>query len=79
MVLDILPAVREMSQVLQVLEIFEIWICQIFGSLCPPKGTSTCSKRPTGRYGDGYNNKVYPNINHNFYPLVHVIIRLDGS
>ena len=28
---------------------------------------------------DGDNNKVYLNITDNFYPLVHAIIRLDGS
>ena len=69
----------EMSQVLQVLEILEIWICQIFGVFWPPKVTSNCIKQPTEYDCDANNNEVYPNINDNFYPLVNVITRLNGS
>ena len=68
-----------MFQVLHELEIFEIWICQIFGFFLPPKVTSTRSNRPAERDGDGEKNKVYLIIDDKFYPLVHVIIRLDGS
>ena len=35
-----------MFQVLQVLEIFEIWIFQILGFCLSPKVNSTCSKLP---------------------------------
>ena len=42
---------RKMSQVLQVLEIFEIWICHIFEFCWLPKMTSTLSKRPTEHDG----------------------------
>ena len=55
----------KMSQVLQVLEISEIWICQIFGFFWPPKATSTRSKQPVERYGDSDINKVYLNITDN--------------
>ena len=68
-----------MSRVLQVLEIFEIWICHIFEFCWLPKATSTLTKRPVDHDGDGNNNKVYLDITAYFYPLVHVIIRLDGS
>ena len=65
-----------MSRVLQVLEIFEIWICQVFEFCWLPKETSTLSKRLAEHRGDGNKNKVYLNITDNLYPLVHVIIRL---
>ena len=68
-----------MSRVLQVLQIFEIWICHIFEFCWPPKVTSTLSKQLTEHDGDGDNNKVYLDITDNLYHLVHVIIRLDGS
>ena len=68
-----------MSMVLQVLDIFDIYICLIFGFYWSPKVTSTLSKIPAEHDGDGNNNKVYLNITYDFYPLVHVIIRLDGS
>ena len=68
-----------MSRVLQVLEIFEIWICRIFEFWWPPKATSTLNKGPTENDGDGDNNKVSINITAKFYPLVHVIRRLYGS
>ena len=57
------------------LEIFEIWICQIFEFLWPPKATIALKKRPVERDGDGNNNKVYLNINVNLYYLVYVRIR----
>ena len=57
----------------------EIWICHIFEFYCPPKVTSNLNKRLMDHDGDGDNNKVYLNITANFYPLIHVIIRLDGS
>ena len=63
-----------MSRVLQVLEIFEIWICHIFEFFWLPKVTSALSKQPTEHDDDGNNNKVYLNIAAKFYPLVHVII-----
>ena len=70
-----------MSRVLQVLEIFEIWICHIFEFRWPPKVTSTLSKRPLEHDGDVIEgrryNKVYLNITDNYYLLVHVKIRLD--
>ena len=66
-----------MSRVLQMLEISDIWICHIFEFCWTPKLTSTLSKQPTENDGDGDNNKVYYNITAIFYPLVHVIIRLD--
>ena len=67
-----------MSQVLQVLEIFEIRIYQIFESFWPRQMTSTHIKQLEERYGDGNNNRVYLNITDRLYNLVHVIIRLDG-
>ena len=57
-----------MSRVLQVIDIFEIWICHIFEFYWPPKVTSTLSKQPTEHYGGCDNNKVYINITANFYP-----------
>ena len=68
-----------MSRVLQVLEISEIWIFHILGFYWSPKLASTLSILPTEP--DGYNdkNKVYLNITDNLYPLLHVIIMLDGS
>ena len=51
-----------MSRVLQVLEIFEFWICHIFEFCWLPKVTSTISNLPMENYGDGNNNKVYLNI-----------------
>ena len=41
-----------MFRVLQVLAIFESWICHIFEFFCPPKVTSTLSMRPTEHNGD---------------------------
>ena len=41
--------------------------------------TSTHSNQHMERDFDVNNNKVYPNVNDKFYPLVHVIIGLDGS
>ena len=60
-----------MSRVLQVLEIFEIWIYHIFEFCWSPKVTSTLSKQPTEHDGDEKNNKVYLNITANLFPLVH--------
>ena len=68
-----------MSSVLQVLNISEILICHIFEFCWPPKVTSTLIKRLADHGGDGDNNKVYHNINSNFYSLVNGIIRLYGS
>ena len=67
-----------MPRVLKVLEIIEIWTCHIFKLFRPPKMTSTLIKRPAEHDGDGNNNKVYLDITSNFYPLVYIIIRLDG-
>ena len=67
-----------MSRVLQVLNIIEIWICHIFEFFWLPTVTITLSKRPAEHDGDGNNNNIYLNITYYFYPLVHVIIRLDG-
>ena len=61
-----------MPMVLHVLEISEIWICQIFEFFCPPKMNSTRSKQLMDRYGDGKDNTVYLKVTDNFYPLVHV-------
>ena len=61
------------------LRFYEIWICLIFELGWLLKVTSTLSKQPTEHDGDGKNNKVYLNITAYFYPLLHVIIRLDGS
>ena len=68
-----------MSRVLKVLEIIKIWICHIFKFFWPPKMTNNLINQTTEHDGDGDNNKVYLNITSTFYPLVHVIIRLDGS
>ena len=59
-------------------EIFEIWFCHIFEFFWLSKVTRNISKRLMGLDGDGDKNKVYLNITDNFYPLVNVIIRLDG-
>ena len=67
-----------MSRVLQVIEIFEIWICHIFEFFWPPKLTSTLSKQLAEHGGDDDNNKVYLNITDTFYPIVNDIIRFDG-
>ena len=67
-----------MFRVLQVLEIFEIWICQIFEFYWITKVTSTLGKQLPEHDGDGNNNKLYLKNTAYFYPLVHVIIRLDG-
>ena len=37
------------------LEIFEIWICPIFGFCWPPEVTRTRRKQPTEHDGDGKN------------------------
>ena len=55
-----------MSRVLQVLEIFEIWICHIFELCWPPKVTSTLSKQLMDQDGYGNNNKAYFNITADF-------------
>ena len=68
-----------MSRVLQVHEVFEIWICHIFEFYWLPNVTSTLSKQLTGNDCYGDSNKLYIKITDNFYPLVHVIIRLDES
>ena len=68
-----------MFQVLQVLEISENWIWQTFGFFWSSKVTSTSRKQQMERDGDGSNNKVYIIVTDEFYSLVHVIIRLDGS
>ena len=60
------------------LEISEILIYHIFEFYWPPKVTSTISKQPMEHDGNVENTKVYVNINANLYPLVHVIIKLDG-
>ena len=56
------------------LDIFEIWISIFLNS-------PGCQKRPelSVNDGDGDNKKTYNDITDNYYPLVHVIIRLDGS
>ena len=59
-----------MSQVLQVIEVFEIWICYIFGFFWSPKETSTLGKQPTEYDGDDNKNQVYINITVNLYPLL---------
>ena len=51
---------------LQVLEIFEIFICQIFGFSWLPKVTSTHNKWTTEHDGDGENHKVYIKITGHF-------------
>ena len=53
-------------------------VCHIFEFCWPLKVTSILTKRPTEHYGDGKNNKFYLNITAYLYPLVHVILRLDG-
>ena len=55
-----------MYRVLQVLEIFEFWICHIIGFCWPPKATSTLSKQLMEHDGDGNNNKDYLIITANF-------------
>ena len=70
---------KKMSQVFQVLEVIEIWICHIFGFFSPPKVTSTFRKQPTDRDSDGNNNKFYLKIPINLYSLAHVIRRRYGS
>ena len=68
----------KMSQVLQVLEIFEIWICHIFELCWLPKLTSTISKQPMERDGSGNKNKVYVKIIDIFYLRVHPRSKVDG-
>ena len=68
-----------MFRVVKVLDIFKIWICHIFKFCWPPKVTSTPSKQPAEHDGDGNNNKIQLSITANFYPLVHVIIKLYVS
>ena len=68
---------RQISMVLQVLDIFDIWICHIVELFWLPKVTRTPRKQPTEHDGDGNKNKVYPNTTDYLYPLAHVIIRLD--
>ena len=70
---------RYMSRVLQVFEIFEIWICCIFELCWLPKVTNTLSKRPTESDHDGNNNQVYIKITVNFYILVYVRRSWYGS
>ena len=67
-----------MSRVLQVFEIFEIWICHIFEFFWIPKVTSTISKRLKERDGGGENNKVYVKIIDNSHVIVTDRINLDG-
>ena len=64
--------------VLQVLEIFEIWICQIFEFCWLLKGTITLSKQSTERDCGGDNNKVYAKMIDNFYVIVTDRRKLDG-
>ena len=67
-----------MSRVLQVLEIFKIWICHVFEFCWLPKVTCTLSKQSTGRDGGGDNNKVYVKIIDNFYVIINARRKLDG-
>ena len=67
-----------MSRVLQVLEIFEIWICQILKFCWLPKVTSNLSKQPTERDGGGDNNEAYVKIFENFYVIVTNRRMIDG-
>ena len=67
---------RLMFRVLQVLEIIKIWTCHIFEFCCPPKITSTLSKRPTEHNVDG---KIYVEIIDNLYLIVYDRRRLDIS
>ena len=68
----------KMSQVLQVLEIFEIWICHIFELCWLPKLTSTISKQPMERDGSGNKNKVYVKIIDKSFVIVTARRKLDG-
>ena len=70
---------RKMSQVLQVLEISEIWICHIFEFCWMPKVTITIRKLQSENYDDENDNKVYIKINVSLYPLLHVRRRWYGS
>ena len=67
-----------MSRVLQVVDIFEIWIYQIFEYYWLQKVTSSISKRLTERDGFGDNNKVYVENIDNFYVIVPDRRNLDG-
>ena len=64
---------RKMYHFLQVLEVFEIWICHIFKLFYLTKVTSTLSKRAAECDDYGNNNKLYLKITTKFYPLVNVI------
>ena len=46
-----------MPQVLQVLDIFEIWICQFLEFFWPPKVTMTRSKQRAEHDGDAIEGK----------------------
>ena len=67
-----------MSRVLQVFEIFKIWICHIFEFWWLAKVTINLSKRSTERDGGGDKNKVYVKIIDNFYVIVTARRKLDG-
>ena len=60
------------------LEIFEIWICHIFGLFCLPKVTSTLRNQSMERDGGGDNNNVYFNIIDKFYVISTARIKLYG-
>ena len=70
---------KKISQVSQVIEISEIWIFQISKLFWPLKMTSTRIKVLKDNNNDGDNNKGNLNVTDKFFPLLHVIIRLDGS
>ena len=63
-----------MSQVLQVFDVFEIWICRIFGFCWPPKVTKILSKSTAERDVDGNNNTFYLKVTVDFYYLIHIRI-----
>ena len=54
------------------IEVFEIWSCHILEFCWLEKVTRTLSKWPADHDDDADNNKVYININANFYPLMNV-------
>ena len=66
-----------MSRFLQVLEIFEIWMCHIFELCWLPKVTSILRKQLTDRDGVFDNNKFYVKIIDNFYVIITSRRKLD--
>ena len=66
-----------MSRVLQVLEIFEIWICQIFKFCWLQKVTIILKKLLTEHDVGGEKDKVYIKIIDNSYAILTDRIKLD--